>query len=392
MRIRRIWLKCQPHEAINQTYAAGGFRAPHLRLRIVRPGAWWSPLREADLNTAANAPHEDEKIGVGIIGAGWIAAEHMRGYLACRDAKVTAIADIQVDRANKYKERFHDAQVFLDYREMLASPHVDAVDICLPHHLHREAIVAAAAAGKHILCEKPLCLTLEEAEAVTAAVDAARVTLMCAHNQLYLPAVGAARQLIRAGKLGKVYAARTTDAFALQTTLDKLAWRAERATSGGGELIDTGYHPNYLLLHLVDSEPFRVAAILSHHRLTFMEGEDTADVIVEFADGTVGTIATSWAYEPAGCTERFSVVGEDGSLWSDARTLFFKPRGGEAEVALGPTAHAPDTFALEVVDFIACLREGRRPLNTHIDGVKVLKVILAAYASAQRGTTVELKD
>lgn len=335
----------------------------------------------------------DTLLRVGIIGAGSIAEAHLRGYLqAAKFARVTAFADIDTERAQRLAESAGNAEVFGDYRDMIASSLVDAVDICLPHHLHRDAIVAASAAGKHILCEKPLCLTVEEADAVMQAVAAAGVTLMCAHNQLFLPPVATARKMIREGKLGKVYAARTTDSFfAPAVDANALGWRARRATSGGGELIDTGYHPTYLLLHLVDSEPVKVAAMLSRHRLTFMEAEDSAQVLVEFADGTVGTIVTSWAYEPAGSTEKFSVVGEAGSLWSDKRSLFYKPRGG-AQIVVQETEVEPDTFALEIADFITCLREGRRPLNTEVEGVNVLKVILAAYASADRRMIVEIKD
>src|SRR6266849_456341 len=199
----------------------------------------------------------DGRIGVGIIGAGEIAGAHMRGYLrAAARARVTAIADVEPARAQRFSEGAGGPEIFVDYREMIVSPLVDAVDICLPHHLHKDAIVAAAAAGKHILCEKPLCLTLEEAEAVKHAVASAGITLMCAHNQLFLPAVSTAREMIKQGKLGKVYAARTTDSFfAPGGDATAFGWRARRATSGGGELIDTGYHPTYLLLHLVDSEP-----------------------------------------------------------------------------------------------------------------------------------------
>src|SRR3989442_6437323 len=243
----------------------------------------------------------DGRIGVGIIGAGEIAGAHIRGYLqAVEHARVTAIADVDPARAERFTERVGRPEIFIDYRQMIASPLVDAVDICLPHHLHKDAIVAAAEAGKHILCEKPLCLTLVEADAVTRAVATAGATLMCAHNQLFLPAVATARQMGRDGKVGKGYTDRTTDIFSLSIDADRLGWRARRATSGGGELIDTGYHPTYLLLHLIDSVPAKVVAILSRHRLAILEGEDSANVLVEFADGTVGTIVTSWAYEPAG--------------------------------------------------------------------------------------------
>ena len=335
----------------------------------------------------------DSMLKVGIIGAGNIAGAHIRGYLqAAKFAHVSAVADVDRERAQRLAERVGNAQVFLDYRDMIESSPIDAVDICLPHHLHRDAIIAAAAAGKHILCEKPLCLTVEEAEAVTHAVAAAGITLMCAHNQLFLPPVATAREMISQGKLGKVYAARTTDSFfAPGSDADAFGWRARRATSGGGELIDTGYHPTYLLLHLVDSKPMKVAAMLSRHRLAFIEAEDSAQVLVEFADATVGNIVTSWAYEPAGCTEKFSVVGEAGSLWSDRLSLFYKPRGGD-QVVVQESEVEPDTFVLEIADFISCLREGRRPLNNEVDGVTVLKVILAAYASAERRMVVEIKD
>jgi predicted dehydrogenase len=335
----------------------------------------------------------DTRLRVGLIGAGNIAGAHIRGYLqAAEFARVSAVADIDAEQAHRLAERVGNAKVFLDYRDMIASSLIDAVDICLPHHLHRDAIVAAAAAGKHILCEKPLCLTVDEAEAVTHAVAAAGITLMCAHNQLFLPPVATAREMISQGKLGKVYAARTTDSFfASGGDATAFGWRARRATSGGGELIDTGYHPTYLLLHLVNSEPMKVAAMLSRHRLEFMEAEDSANVLVEFADATVGNIVTSWAHEPAGCTEKFSVVGEAGSLWSDRLSLFYKPRGGDQVVVLESKVE-PDTFVLEIADFISCLREGRRPLNNEVDGVNVLKVILAAYASADRRMIVEIKD
>ena len=335
----------------------------------------------------------EARIGVGIIGAGVVAGHHLHGYkLATQDAEVVAVADLDVGRAQELADSIGGAQVFADFRDLIADPAVDAVDICLPHHLHLDAIVVAAAAGKDVLCEKPLCISLDEAARVTSAINASGITLMCAHNQLFLPPVSTAREMIRSGRLGKVLAARTTDVFVLNADPDRLGWRARRATSGGGELLDTGYHPSYLLLHLVDSEPVKVAALLSRHRLTFLEGEDTAHVLVGFAGGAVGEIWTSWAYDPPGSMERFSVVGEEGSLWSDGNALYYKPPGGEQVLARAPDPVKADTYALEVVDFIARLKDGTRPLNTEVEGVAVLKLILGAYASADRGQIVELDD
>jgi predicted dehydrogenase len=336
---------------------------------------------------------DDGRIRIGIVGAGAIVGAHLAGYeMAADHARVTAIADIDTEAARRQADRAGDAQVVSDYLELIASPLVDAIDVCLPHRLHAPAIVAAAAAGKHVLCEKPLCLTLTEAEEVARAVASSGITLMCAHNQLFMPPVRRARELIGDGALGTVFEARTTDSFFHSFDRSTIGWRANRAASGGGELIDTGYHPTYLLLHLIDSEPVEVAAMLSRHRLDFMEGEDSAQVLVRFADGSVGSIVTSWAYDPPGSTEKFSVVGDDGSLWSDGRMLTFKPRGGDPVVLVESPDHEPHTISLEIVDFIACLREGRRPLNTEVEGIAVLKVILAAYASADQKRIVALAD
>ena len=210
---------------------------------------------------------------------------------------------------------------------MLAEADIDAVDICLPHYLHKTAIVAAANAHKHILCEKPLCLTIEEAREVQQAVATNKVTLMCAHNQLTLPAVVRARQQLDEGLLGKVYTIRTTDSFYNKFNLSTIGWRANRAYSGGGELIDTGYHPTYLLLYLANSEPVEVTAMLSRHRLESLDGEDSAQVLVRFADGTIGNIVTSWAYESPASSEKFSVAGEKGSLYSNGKDLSIQLRG-----------------------------------------------------------------
>jgi predicted dehydrogenase len=333
----------------------------------------------------------DGRIRIGLIGGGGIAGEHLTGYLGIPEAAVvSAIADVDPEHARRQADRVGGAQTFLDYREMLASGVVDAVDICLPHHLHAEAIIAAAGAGLHVLCEKPLCLSVEEAHRVQGAVNAAGITLMCSHNQLFLPPVAAAKALLRQGILGTVYEARTTDSFFNDFDPSTMGWRAHRSTSGGGELIDTGYHPTYLLLHLIDSDPVEVVAMLSRHRLAFMEGEDSARVLVRFADGSVGTVVTSWAYDPAGSTEKFSVVGEAGSLWSDGLALFHQPRGGGVVQLIDPPEDEIETISLSVQDFVACLHEGRRPIDTEVEGINVLKVILGAYASADEGRVISL--
>ena len=324
-------------------------------------------------------------IRIGLIGAGGIAGAHVAGFKRNPDKVVfAAVADPVTENAEKRAEGT-DAAIYADYRTMLAEADIDAVDICLPHHLHKDAIVAAARAGKHVLCEKPLCLTPEEAAEVSAVVAETGITVMCAHNQLFLPAVAKAKELLDSGVLGQVYEVRTTDSFYNDFNPENMGWRASAKTSGGGELIDTGYHPTYLLLHLAGGVPVEATAMLSTHRLKFMEGEDSAQVLVRFDNDVVGSIVTSWAYEAAENTEKFSVVGELGSLHSDGNSLSYRLRGGESTVVEFDEVHE---FAAEIEHFADSIGNGTRPLHTHKEGIEVLGIILAAYESVRTKATV----
>jgi predicted dehydrogenase len=322
-------------------------------------------------------------IKVGLIGGGGIASAHIRGYAEHAERiAVTAVADAVPETVERRAAEL-GAQGFADYRQMITEADIDAVDICLPHHLHRDAIVAAAQAGKHILCEKPLCLSPAEAVEVQQAVAAAGVTLMCAHNQLFLPAVAAAKAELDSGRLGRVYEVRTTDCFYNDFDPANMGWRASAATSGGGELIDTGYHPTYLMLHLAGAVPVEAAAMLSTHRLTFAEGEDSAQVVVRFENGAIGTLWTSWAYDPPEVTERFSVVAENGTLHSDGTSLHVRYRSGETS---SQSYDKVDTFVAEIGHFADSLSNGTRPLHTEKEGIEALGMILAGYESARTRT------
>jgi predicted dehydrogenase len=231
-----------------------------------------------------------------------------------------------------------------------------------------------------------LCLTADEAREVHAAVRANGITLMCAHNQLFMPAVAKAKEVLDAGVLGKLYEVRTTDSFYNDFDPSTMGWRASAKTSGGGELIDTGYHPTYLMLHLAGGSPVEATAMLSKHRLTFMEGEDSAQVLVRFDNGVVGQMVTSWAYDPAPVTERFSAVGELGALHSgggEGTSLTVTLRDGTSEAF---EFEEVDTYAAEIGHFADAVIGGTRPLHTEVEGIEALGILLAAYQGAASRT------
>jgi predicted dehydrogenase len=323
-----------------------------------------------------------ERARVGLFGAGGIADDHILGYETFRDRiGIGAFADVDAG-VRARRETQLGVPGYSDFATLLKEAEVDAIDICLPHHLHRDAIVAAAEAGKHILCEKPLCLSAEEAEDVVSAVEGNGVTLMCAHNKLFLPSVARAKEILDSGEIGTVYEVRTTDSFYNDFDPSNMGWRASVRTNGGGELIDTGYHPTYLLLHLAGGVPVEAVAMLSTHRLHFMEAEDSAQVLVRFDNGVVGHIVTSWAYDSAPATERFSVVGELGSLQTDAKgtSLTVTTRAGETRTE---EFEPVNTIVAEVGQFAEVLLTGARPPHTAAEGIEALGILLAAYESAR---------
>jgi predicted dehydrogenase len=296
-------------------------------------------------------------------------------------ARITAVCDVDEARARAAAERAGGATVYSDFHQLVEDPEVDAIDICLPHHLHAPAIVAAARAGKHILCEKPLCTTLEEAARVRDAVRAGGVTLMCAHNQLYEPAIATAREVLQSGRLGTIYMARTSDCFRADRTAQEWGWRRTLDTAGGGELIDTGYHPSYTLLYLmglVGQSPVEVTSFQGRHRQVTLEGEDTAHVLVRFSGGAIGQILTSWAFVMPDNSYSFHLLGEYGQLYGLKNQVTVHPQDGEPETI---QVEAVNSYHAQLPHFVEAVERGTRPIQNEDDGIAVLELILAAYTS-----------
>jgi len=341
------------------------------------------------------------RLRAGILGSGNIARQHARGWSSFPDAaEIVAFADIDTARAQRMSGDYTDgrATAFASGDEMLSGSELDVVDICLPHHLHTGAIIAAAKAGKAVLCEKPLCTTLEDAAKIRDVVKDTGITFMGAHNQLFQPSLLEARRLIDGGFLGSTYLLRSIETFQSRnwqmfgdagSDQRDWGWRSDIKQAGGGELIDTGYHGTYRLLSLAGSRPVEVTAILSNFFQKGLKTEDTAQVIVRFESGVVGEILTSWALDVVG-GKHFEVEGELGSLSGGPSSLEHQLHGWpDSSVNTFDTVHS---FTLEIGHFIDVVREGA-PNPSNIDETaRTLQVIKAAYLSADLARTVRLPD
>jgi predicted dehydrogenase len=334
---------------------------------------------------------------IGLIGCGGITRAHVEGWKTVTDrAQVVAVADVSEEAMRtRMAQLGHSVKMYTDYRQLLADPEIDAVDISLPHHLHREAIVAAAQAGKHLMTEKPLCLNLEEAADIANAVKQASITMMAAHNQLFFPAVQQAKQMIMSGDLGKLYMIHSFDCSARRRPLspDKSnwgktgvafsdTWRSDPAKMGGGEYIDTGYHPTYRLLFLAGQTPVEVTAMMGTFRLPLQE-EDTANVMLKFADGTLGHVFTSWAMPAPGSRPiLFSVTGEAGQIWGEIDKLYYQPVGFQQPAVVEyPGWDYARSFGAEIAHFVEAINGGFEPLHSVNEATDTLRIIMAAYES-----------
>lgn len=325
-----------------------------------------------------------QPIRVAFLGCGGIHWPHLDGYLQIPEkVKVVACCDTHKPSAEASASKAGGATVYTDWKKMLAEVDLDAVDICLPHHLHFPAILDASARGKHILCEKPLCLNLDEAREIQKAIGKSGVTFMSAHNQLFDPIVQKARQWIDEGILGKVYYVRTQDCFVLNRLAEggrkAMGWRGNLATQGGGELIDTGYHPSYLLLYLASSPVEKVTAVMGNF-LGKLQAEDSAAVSVKFKNGIIGQILTSWAFPNPMGAHQIHLVGSKGQFYGSRNDLYFLPTGFTEPAHI--RVDGPNPFRTEVEHFADCILEKKDPLPNLQQAIDVLELILNAVKNS----------
>ena len=340
----------------------------------------------------------------GIVGAGWMGKTHAEAWRANQGrGELVAVADMSEARAQELCDQFgaDGARAHSSLEALLADDRVEAVDICLPHHLHAPTILAAARAGKHVLCEKPLCLTLEEAKAIRDGVGEAGVTYMSAHNNLFAAGLVEARRVLEAGTLGRVQYVRSTEAghnanyktrrppVALAAGESSWDWRADPGKSGGGCVLDTGWHGAYRLLALAGSRPVEVAAIVSDYYIGVPGAEDTGAVLVRFENGATGYLFTSWAFGDPPGSFQFQVGAENGVLGGTATKVVYQLFG---EQPVERELERRNTFAAEVEHFADVVTRDVSGLATWEHAARTLQLILGAYRAAEEKRTITLPE
>jgi predicted dehydrogenase len=341
----------------------------------------------------------DEKIEFALLGAGNIAGKYVSAVNNIPNASIAAVVSRTISKAEQFAQK-HGIGHFSDSLESLAQQaHFDAVIVATPSGLHADGAVAAAKLKKHVLCEKPLDITLEKIDAMTAACESAGVRLGCAFQHRTADHNKAAYEAVQAGKLGKIYIANSfLKKYRGQEYYESAAWRGTWELDGGGPFIQQAAHTLDLMVWMMGRAKSVVArtATVAHD----IEVEDMGHAIVEYENGARGVLEASTVIKP-GYPNRTEIHGEKGSIiLTDGEIVDWSVEGLEAPQfeSISNVSGATDPMAIGtqgheriVADFVEAVKQDREPMIPPASARLSVELILALYESARQGKMVQIQ-
>jgi predicted dehydrogenase len=318
---------------------------------------------------------------VAIIGAGQVGDRHAEAYAVAPGVSLAAVADLDGGRAKSLAAKY-SARPYSDHTAMLREGELDAVSICLPHSLHRQVALECADAGVHILMEKPISNTLEEARDIMDACRRHDVNLMLGFVHRFRSEALAADRIVRSGALGPIATAQ--DAFCSLGGSHPPSWVWSKEHAGGGVLMYGGIHAVDRLLWLVDSDVTEVMAHTTNYS-RMGDVEDGLTALLRFSNGVIATLfENSPPYR--------ALAGWSTDLYGPEGCLRIKT-GEYVEFASNDQSYVQQTrdnynFHREIAEFVTSIEEKREPWITGMDGWRALAVALAIYQSASDGAPV----
>ena len=325
-------------------------------------------------------------LSLSVLGCGNYAATFARQLRGLNDSSVELyFASRDLRRAEAYSRRYGGHGAFGSYEEAVADPLIDACYVCTPHHLHLEHALLAISHRKHVLVEKPIARTVEEAKRMIDAAESSGVTLMVAENARFLPVVRHCKQLISDGLLGDLRLAQ----FQQEGPFRPGGWRASADMMGGGLLIDGGIHLVDLMVHLA-GQPVDVSGTRLPHAMEGLEDEDGIAVTATLHGGGLAFINYSWAATQRIPRAWVSLSGSRGkiSFRLGGQTITLETTTGRhrwrfPEDRLGIRA--------TVNEFRDAIDQGRVPVMSPREALYDLELVLAAYRSADTGEPVRME-
>ena len=333
-------------------------------------------------------------VRVGIIGTGNIARAHVLGYQHA-GVEIAAVCDVNERTLAKRQAQWKATAAYADYNELVNDPNVDAVSVCTPNSSHHPIVLAAAAAGKHVLCEKPVSMQLEEAQAMIDACTHAGVVFQVGHHMRSWAAAEKAKALIDSGSIGALTYARFRQAHDWGGLPDVPGVFGSLAHSGGGTLLDNGCHL-FDLVRWFGGDVRDVFARVATLKFA-TEVEDTAIASIGYVSGAIGQVEVAWT--GTGWQEAFWVYGTHGSLECDSRVgpnvLTHRYRNSNAtnwsdtDVARYEL-RGLDSHTQHVVNFLAAMNGDLDVVCSGVDGREAVRLVLSAYRSAETNAPVTM--
>lgn len=339
----------------------------------------------------------------GIIGCGVIAHTHAAALKQIPGVSLYAVCDIIADKAEAFAAEQGAQRVYTSSNALLADPEVEIVCVCVPSGLHGEICIAAAKAGKAIVCEKPMEITPEKMRQIVSVVEETGVKMQCIFQRRMMPAAIAIRELIHAGALGRICLAEAQlKYYRDQAYYNSAGWRGTWELDGGGALMNQGVHGVDLVLWMLD-EPIQT---LYGRALTLARDiavEDTAAAILEMRSGALCVIQSATTAFP-GFTTAFTIHGEKGTVGFDddgITTWSFidpdhepaRPDRGEAvggaqnAASIGISGHV-----MLLQDIVQAVRENRPPSIPPQDAMRAVETICAIYRSTREQRILQQGD
>lgn len=340
-----------------------------------------------------------DTVRIGLLGTGFISQTHVEAFKTIPGAEVIAAYGRDEGRGRAFCERNKIGKYYSDYRDLLSDKDITAVTVGLPNNLHAPTTIAAAKAGKHVICEKPLALSIEEAEEMIDACAKAGVVLAYAEELCFVPKFIKAKEIADSGGIGKVYMVKQCEKHGGPYS----QWFWEPKEAGGGILMDMGCHSLEFCRFFMGKPA--VKSVFAHMN-TYLhtdktQEEDHVVVLMEFQGGEIALCESSWALQ-GGMDSVMEAYGTEGVIYGNllrGMGLRVYSRSGFVAPTLARTDgwSTPDYewlwnngYPQEMAHFIECIRTGKEPRESGRDGLVILEIMLAAYQSAATGKKVEL--
>lgn len=343
----------------------------------------------------------NRKLSVGIIGAGTISTYHIQGYQACSEAAVSAICSGHIETAQKRAQEYGIPKVYADYREILKDPDIDAVSVVTPTFTHKQMVLDALTAGKHVLCEKPPCLTAADVEECNRAAEDAGKLLMFGFVVRQLPHVQYLKQFVDSGSMGNIYFAEVNRVSGCKK---RRGWFNDKQKAGGGDLFDGCIHEIDAALYLMGYPKLKGVKGYTtnvHNATAYLVAGETPEVrttesgacaLATFVNGACMQIRAGHAFFTPEENTSLELCGEKAGAFvhtfqQDLKILQLKENNQLAETVpeleRGVLPHHRQT-----AHFVDCCLNGTQCMVKPWQAVEVMKLLCAIYESAETGREI----